>query len=466
MPEVPAADTRRIPVGGEFSPGQTPDLRALLTLVKNAPDEAAIMAGFDAMFPKFAGKKRSPNVLYAMREYGLYDRSTAALTPLGETLRALPDAEMWEAFARHILLQCSGMAVLQAVQDLHDRGEKGQKATLDTELRRRGFNLPPDTTNHLNLLNWLAVAGVVKRVTHDYVINDDVVEKLAGISIGVVNEWAALRREQRAFLQVLKQQSLVHKAPEPPLLVKDVRRLVELHYPGVAFKGNLRAVVLDPLESAGWLTTKGKLSTGKSGHVAATKKLLSSDVDLASRLSIGLIPGELRKRLNTPLRAVYSTVTDKSASKHDRGLALEILALRLAYDVGLTPMGFRLRASEAGYGEVDLLAEGAHLLFSRWLFQCKAIKSYVDLADLAKEIGMAVLLRAHVVVMVTTGTFSGPVRDHARKAVENTPLQVILIDDRLLRSYRKRGSAVLFEHLQETAATALARKRGQVEGIV
>ncbi len=39
--------------------------------------------------------------------------------------------------------------------------------------------------------------------------------------------------------------------------------------------------------------------------------------------------------------------------------------------------------------KVDLIAEGAHLLFSRWLFQCKATKSTVQLSDLAKEIGMA-----------------------------------------------------------------------------
>jgi hypothetical protein len=193
---------------------------------------------------------------------------------------------------------------------------------------------------------------------------------------------------------------------------------------------------------------------------------MESDVDLASRLSVGLIPGELRSRLNTPLADIYGTIMDKKASKNERGLALELLALRLAYDMGLTPMGFRLRASEAGYGEVDLLAEGAHLIFSRWLFQCKAIKSSVDLADLAKEIGMAVLLRGHVVVMVTTADFSGPLKDHALKAIENTALQVVLIDGKLIRSYRLRGASALYDHLQATAATTLRRKRSQVQGIV
>jgi hypothetical protein len=114
---------------------------------------------------------------------------------------------------------------------------------------------------------------------------------------------------------------------------------------------------------------------------------------------------------------------------------------------------------------VDLVAEGTNLLFSRWLFQCKATKGTVPLHDLAKEIGMATLLRAHVVVMVTRGTFSRDLYEHARKAAENTHLQVVLINGGMLSRYRAHGAAAILDLFLDTAADALRTKRRQVVGI-
>jgi hypothetical protein len=112
-----------------------------------------------------------------------------------------------------------------------------------------------------------------------------------------------------------------------------------------------------------------------------------------------------------------------------------------------------------------LIAEGAHLLFSRWLFQCKATKGSVQLHDLAKEIGLAMLLHAHVVVMVTRGTFSTSLREHADKASENTALQVVLIDGKMLTRYKNSGASALLTFLHQTASDTLRLKRPQVAGI-
>ena len=68
---------------------------------------------------------------------------------------------------------------------------------------------------------------------------------------------------------------------------------------------------------------------------------------------------------------------------------------------------------------MDLVAEAVQLHFSRWLFQCKNTAT-VHLADLAKEVGLAVMLRAHVIVLVTTGRFSASVVDHANELAETT----------------------------------------------
>jgi hypothetical protein len=90
-------------------------------------------------------------------------------------------------------------------------------------------------------------------------------------------------------------------------------------------------------------------------------------------------------------------------------------------------------------GEVDLLAEGVHLHFSRWLFQCKNQKSAVTLGTLAKEIGMAVLLQAHVIVLATTGRFATSVRAHADQVTQTTAMQVVLVDGAAIDQF-SRGS--------------------------
>lgn len=110
-----------------------------------------------------------------------------------------------------------------------------------------------------------------------------------------------------------------------------------------------------------------------------------------------------------------------------------------------------------------MVAEGANLHFSRWLFQCKnKPKSAVGLSELAKEVGMAVLLKAHVIVMVTTGRFAASVEEYARSLEETTALQVVLVDGKLLSRHKAEGTTGLIKHFRQEAERTLLRKRPQV----
>src|SRR6202021_2705349 len=97
-----------------------------------------------------------------------------------------------------------------------------------------------------------------------------------------------------------------------------------------------------------------------------------------------------------------------------------------------------------GGAEVDLVAEGVHLQFSRWLFQCKNTKR-VDVGVLAKEVGMATLLQAQVIVIATTGTFTPTLESYAHRVSQTTPFQVILVRQDVLEGYRSGGAAALRE---------------------
>ena len=151
----------------------------------------------------------------------------------------------------------------------------------------------------------------------------------------------------------------------------------------------------------------------------------------------------------------------ESENKNERGLGLELLALKMILDIGLEPRAFRLRSRDTAYAEVDLTAEGKNLLFSRWNFQCKCVGSRVSLGDVAKEVGLAIYSKAHVVAVVTTSGFSSEAVAYAREISTATHLQFLFIDGAIVKDYLLRGALVLLDHVAANAAMVMAQKRLQ-----
>ena len=102
---------------------------------------------------------------------------------------------------------------------------------------------------------------------------------------------------------------------------------------------------------------------GKSPRIIATDKLINVDPDLLPDPAHSLPPSVINA-LQRPLEEIFADL--ESTDTHKKGIALEALAGKLAISLGLTPVEFRLRGSRTGGAEVDLIAEGAHLQFSRW----------------------------------------------------------------------------------------------------
>jgi hypothetical protein len=231
---------------------------------------------------------------------------------------------------------------------------------------------------------------------------------------------------------------------------------------GVRFdEGQLKRNLYQPLSRLGWIEHQVKVAgrTSKGGFVAATKKLMDADLDFLAKHAKDDLPADLQSQLGTPLDAIYGDL--QSHDKHAKGIALELLTLNLAVDLNLVPVKLRVRGVKTQGNEVDLLAEGAHLHFSRWLFQCKNTAA-VALSVLTREIGIATLLNANVIVIVTTGRFADTVKKAALSVTETTQFQVVLIGKPELDTYRVRGAAALTEVFREGAIAALQLKRPQV----
>lgn len=463
-------EPRRLPEANEFSPGQVELGRVLELVAAHTGDRDAIVEAIRAEWFSTSAlgrateaerlkqqRTRANNVLIGMKGYGLFDLKTSTLTPAGDALRKVTDAdERAEAFAVHILRDCEGIAVLEAIRSLQKRGDDVTKATLQTELERQGFKLPRATTHHTKVVQWLREASVLDK----YTIDEVKVAALLGTTLETLEGWGTLTHEQRAFAETL--QRLAATQPGKAFPARDVLSQAKEEHGAIFREDQLAARVYAPLAAQGWIEhDSGKKGRGgKSGDVRATQKLLDLDLGLAPVGNEWGIPPELSAKLDTPLKEVLADIA--SDDKNVKGVGLELLAVRIATDAGLRPMRFRLRAAETGGAEVDLIAEAVGLHFTRWLFQCKN-KARVAVPDIAKEVGMAVLVRASVIVMVTTGEFAKTVRTFAQEIMEAENLQVILIDGKLLRRYRDGGLRALAAFLHLEAHAAMRIKRRQIE---
>jgi Restriction endonuclease len=464
----------RLPEANEFSPGQIdlPEFLVVVTKAKGDRDRV-VEAVRGRFFADAASSRVDPderlqqqrtrayNAVLGASKYGLVTDDLAGLTSLGIEALDAGDDELYRLLARHIIRDLGGFEVLVAVKEMQAAGIEVNKSSLQEYLERfAGLELPRATTHHMKLLQWLRKAGVLP--DRGYVVSDSAIREIADLSIDDAETWVALTPEQTAFLRVLRRMTLVEGEDHIP--AKAVIDAVETEYgPIFERKDQLAASVLKPLASpeSGWITHTISSSGrgGKSGFVSATPKLLEVEVDLLPEGDGLGIPADLKSKLRTSIDQVYEDL--KSPDTYVKGVALELLALRMALDLTLVPIRLRERGSTTGGAEVDLIAEGAHLHFSRWLLQCKNTGS-VGVGALAKEVGMAVLLKAHVVVMVTTGKFSASVHSYANELAASGSLQAVLVDGTTLDSYRRSGPKALRGFFHDWAGETLTLKRPQV----
>jgi len=159
----------------------------------------------------------------------------------------------------------------------------------------------------------------------------------------------------------------------------------------------------------------------------------------------------LRKPLNGILQELE--VDDK----HVRGLALEALAFKLMRLVDLDYVATRLRGTITGGAEVDLIFESSRLVFSRWQIQCKNVAGGVNLDDVAKEVGLTHMLKSNVVVMVSTGKIGPVARQYANRVMQDSNLDVVLIDRNDLETIKDRPTHIV-DVLYREAKTAMKLK--------
>lgn len=459
----------RLPSFNDFSPGILGnDIKRPLQIVAEANGDrnAAVKRFSDEFFGGTANKRSSVNVPATLVNTGLVDSSTFKLTDFGqEVLDAPTSLDASRIFIKRLILERNGIQLIEAIKTLYKRREIGsRKALLKRELENLGVEgLSNATTDHTTFENWMIEAGVVVQDGQYRRLDEAVLLDLIGADSDDVSMLLAMDPGHRLFLTILRRQAeIVGHDEYIPLkpVYNECLRTARAWFD----EDQLRKTVVDPLQEAGWIQASVARS-GKGGNAKASERLLRVPLDKILPHMFGAIPSDLRRHLTMPLPEVLKLLYDEG-SKYNRGLGLELLALRMLLALALEPRGFRQRARDTCFAEVDLLAEGRNLLFSRWVVQCKNLGrgSKVQLSDVAKEVGIAIHQKAHVVVVVTTTDFTSEARKYADEITRETHLQFVLMPGHVVNSYLSGGETRLLEFVMENAAHVMTMKRGQLDG--
>lgn len=441
------AKKSEIPFGAQFSPNQV-SLPELLQIIHNEAGNRskiteAIRDRFFANQSLTQRRKLADNTVLSLRAYGLLAEDAATPTGLARELLALagkPDA-LYEQFARHILLNLKGISVIETLEIMQSSGEKITLHTWRERLEQRGLHVPRAAVHLSSMRLWLAQAGIFASVQGSprlYEVNQKRLKEILGIGTDAIDILTQLNAGQRAFLRALV------RIPDPdPFAANKVADMASALYAVEYNHKELPKAVLFPLRDLGYIQIE-KSTSGRGAKpylVSRTPRFhreISEPILSAAAEKSRLVPRELFDR---PLSQILADL--KSSDRHIKGQALELLAICLTRLIDLDFKGWRTRSADTGGAEVDVIVEGARLIFSRWQIQAKNTE-VVRLDDIAKEVGLSLtFIYSNVVMVITTGNFTQDAYNYASHVMKTCNLNVILLNGHELEDISRDPTSIV-----------------------
>lgn len=446
----------RLPFGSEFTPRTVGSLAEVLEFVHSQTGtleelQEALRSRYFSTHSTENQKTLGYNCALSMRNYGLVG-TDGRLTPLGEQLYDLRQQSdrLHRTFARHILLNLGGLPLLEAIRDETKAGRKPTLETIRPALENRGATMPRGSKHVSTMRSWLQEAGILDA---GWSIAESRVTEILGLSLDDVDTLAGLSLHQRHFLRALALRATEAAPYLSNEIIAAAERLSQQRFP----EKSGQAKIIEPLERAGLITTTR--TTGGRGarafEITPTEKFRADILEpILSQIERGA-SADLVRFLRMPLPSVLDALD--APSTHERGLALEALTIKLLHSFGCEYIGTRVRGTSTGGAEVDALFESRAVSFVRWQVQCKN-KERVTTDDIAKEIGVAQMLGAQAVVMITTGNIIDTARQFAQQVMQSTSTSVYLLDGDDIRSVADGRVSIFDVFARETAAIAVLKR--------
>ena len=459
------SSTSAIPVGSQF----TPDLINLAEFLKAAEahsgDKTALIKAVTKAPVRVRPYKSPPTrrqsslPVEAAAQYGLLEAGTYKITSLGQRLAKLSEPDLFDEFAKHILRNLGGLRVVEAVQQMQLEGQAVTGDSLADYLTNQGFPVGEHNTQINALRMWLAKAGVFSseksRGPSVWAVDSVRKQALIGFTDDEIAALASLTEEQQAFAL-----TLCALEPSGWIAASEVRNLAETNHDVRFGRGNLRPV-LQPLADLGLVEFRsGGTSSGKAARVKTTTTFNKEVLEPFLEKTLKDLDTVLMSYFKKAPADIYADLD--SSDKNKKGRALEAYAVRIMRLLRFRFLGWRVRAKDAGYGEVDVvMVRVAAGVPTRWQVQCKNTPgTKVDLEDVAKEVGISLLTKATHILFITNSSFTRDAVTYANEVMINTALTIYLFDGRDFEKIKK-NEAALAEILNAKAVEASHLKRGE-----
>ena len=429
---MPSSDKlSRIPVGSGFTPGTVDLPEFVKAVVAHSGDRAAIQKAVNASPVRLgkasASEKTRSLPVEAAVQYGLIDKDDGfKATALAVELAALAPADLYRRFGQHIMHHHAGLRVVESIEHMRADGRKVTRNDLARHLSDHGFLVTEQNSGLTAMRGWLAEAGLFPksgRGAGAWHPDPAVKASLVGLDDDTIAALAGLNDDQVAFAR-----ALARLDPTGWVAANSVRDLAE-QADGVRMdRTSLPKSVLKPLADAGLIEYKaGGTTSGKSSQLRTTPSfrsdVLTPFLDHALKDLDAALSAYYRKRPDD----IYTDLDSKDS--HVKGQALEAFAVLVMRLLGLRFAGWRRRAEETGYAEVDVLMSGLFgAVPTTWQVQCKNTPAgTVRLEDVAKEVGLIPLTRATHVMVLANAPFTGDARRYANAIMQNSSVTIFLV---------------------------------------
>lgn len=442
--------TSRIPVGSGFTPALY-DLKSFTqVLLQHSGDrEALIRAIWEPSLrkksPKSKPTRRTANLpLEAAIQYGLLDKAYQA-TELCERLSRMDLPQLYDEFARHILLNLGGLRIIEGIEQMQADGEIVTADKLATKLSEDGFFISSHNTSINSLRMWLAEAGLFpKKRSKVWKINPTIRDNLVGFDKDIIATLVGLGEDQRQFLR-----ALCAHGPGQSIPASEIRDLAHARTGLKMKRASLPKEYLEPLRRMGLIEyTTGGTAGGKTSIIHTTQEF---ETNVLKPLLDNTI-----KDLDPAITAYYLKSIDtiyaelESEDTYIKGSALEAFAIHIMRLLGLRFVEWRKRATEGtGKAEVDVILTGLMGgVATRWQVQCKNTPSRsLTLEDIAKEVGISIITKATHLLFVANCNVTRDAEIFAREVMRHSSLSIVILDkedfDMIRSSTSKIGEVIL-----------------------
>ena len=433
MPNDSVARGSAIPVGTQFSPAVVHLPAFVRAIVTHSGSKAGIETAIWKPHIRIKKKSSVPTKrnrslpVEAAVQYGLLEKRTYNATPLTLALARIPEPQIYEDFARHILLRCGGLRVLEGIAQMQADGFEVTGDSLATYLSDQGFTVGVHNTAINSLRMWLAKAGIFPEGNRAEAWRIDLPTKsrIVGLPDEAIAVLAGLTEAQCAFVT-----ALCRVNPAGWCLASEIRDLAEATFQVRIGRGSLPNEILIPLSEAGVLIFRSKGTKGGKSAELKTTPLFNREVleAFVTRTILDLdatISGYYKKRPED----IYADL--ESSDTFKKGRALEAFAIFIMRLLGLRFVGWNKQAKETtGGGEVDAVLVGmVGAVPTRWQVQCKNTPSgKVDADHVAKEVGLLPITQATHILIIANCNITAAAREFANQVMLRSPVSIFLLD--------------------------------------